>query len=124
LLLGSRIGNDARRLLGGGLDRLVCPLAAGGKAKAEAYGKADQRPKGEGHEVHLHPPIRPWAVGRVECSSGRPVVARKARPRLTRSLLRRPLPAPGSASTWPRATARLAALCQRPSRCSASPRWR
>ena len=28
-------------------------------AQAEPNGKADQRPKGEGGRVHLHPPIRP-----------------------------------------------------------------
>ena len=72
LLLCPGVGHDAGGLLGRGLDRLVCPLAARGKAEAKAYGKAAQRPEGEGQEVHLHPPIRPWAVGRVVCSGDPP----------------------------------------------------
>ena len=59
LLLGSSVGDDARGLLGGGLDRLVRPLAAGDESQPEANGDADQRPKGEAGAFHLHPPIRP-----------------------------------------------------------------
>jgi hypothetical protein len=39
-------------------------MAAGHEANANAYGEADQRRKGDGDDIHLHPPIRPWAVGR------------------------------------------------------------
>ena len=72
LLLPASFAHDAGGLLGRSLDRLVCPPAARGEAEADTYGKADQRHKGEGHGFHIHPPIRPWAVGRVGVRSGNP----------------------------------------------------
>ena len=65
LLLGPRIRDDAGGLLGGGLDRLVRPLAAGRKAKGKANGGADQRRKGDGDDIHF---ILPSDLGRSDAS--------------------------------------------------------
>src|SRR5438034_318242 len=95
LLARVRVGDDACGLLGGGLDRLACQLALGDVAKTEPNGKADQRPKGEGGRVHLHPPIRP-GCGRTRCLLGVAYYGRRARPKLIR------VSPPNRAGTSPR----------------------